>query len=192
MKEDLRAYIKSFQMLNDDEIDLIVESIDVQQFKKGEVLLREGQIASKCYLVLKGCIRQYNLKDGQEKSTAFFLEGESVSSFTSASNQAPSKHFLVCAEDCVLTIGGQDLETEMCEKIPRLKNMIQGEVEKVAGEMQDRFSSFVSSSPEERYKNLLHTKPTLFNRVPQHQIASYLGITPESLSRLRKRIYGKK
>ena len=192
LKNELTTYIKSFQILNEDEVKLIVDSSDVRAFKKGTILVKEGDIVSNCYFILKGCIREYIIKDGVEKSTAFYIEGDSVVSFTSATNKTPSKHFQVCAEDCVLTVGNESLENEMCEKIPRLKTIIHQETVKVTGQTKDDFAAFVTSSPEDRYKNLLENKPTLLERVPLHQIASYLGVTPESLSRIRKRINGKK
>lgn len=191
MKEKLEKYIRSFQLLTDDEIKLIIDSTNYQSFKKGHILLEEGQISKKCYFILEGCIREFYLKDGIEKSTAFHIEGDSVSSFSSAVNNIPSRHYMVCAEDCMLTVSDQNLENEMCEKIPRLRSIILEETEKITGKKQDELADFITSTPEERYINLINEKPNLFNRVPQHQIASFLGVTPESLSRIRKRILSK-
>lgn len=188
MKEQLKKFLKNFQMLTNDEIQLIMDRSIIKFFEKGTYLLREGQIATECYLVLKGCVRVYYLIDGEEKSTAFYTEGQPVNSFTSAANNIPSKHYLVCAEDCVLTVGNDSLEAEMCRLIPRLADIIRQEVEKSVGKVQDDLARFIISSPEERYQFLLKTRPELFHRIPQHQIASFLGIKPESLSRLRKRI----
>ncbi len=188
MHEVLKNFIKEFGMLTDDEIDIIIDNTNIKSFKKGTVLLREGQVAKECYMVLKGLVREYYIKDGEERSTNFYTEMEPVNSFTSSTSQKPSEHFLVCAEDCVLTVGNDSLEAEMCKRIPRLEAIIRQEVEKHTGMMQDHMAKFITSSPEERYMNLMETKPELLNRVPQHQIASYLGIKPESLSRIRKRL----
>lgn len=191
MKDQLYRFIKAFGMLTDDEVQFIVDNTVVKSFKKGTILLNEGQVAKKCYLVLKGLVREYYLVDGIEKSTAFYTEEQPVTPFTSLTTQEPSKHFLVCGEDCVLTEGTQDLEQEMCAKIPRLNSIIRDEVEKDTGKAKDEFAAFMTSSPEGRYENLMRDRPELFNRVPQHQIASYLGVTPESLSRIRKRLHQK-
>lgn len=188
MQEVLRGFIKEFGMLTNDEIDIIVDNANIQSYKKGTVLLREGQVAKECYFVLKGLVREYYIVDGEEKSTNFFSEMEPVNSFTSRNSNKPSKHFLICAEDSVLTVGTNSLEEEMCQRIPRLGEIIRQEVEKETGKMQDDMADFITSSPEERYRNLLDNRPELLNRVPQHQIASYLGVTPESLSRIRKRL----
>ncbi len=188
MHEILRGFIKEFGMLTDDEIEVIVDNANIKSFKKGTVLLREGQVAKECYFVLKGLVREYYIVEGEEKSTNFFTEMEPVNSFTSHTAGKASKHFLVCAEDCVLTVGTDSLEQEMCRRIPRLEAIIRQEVEKNTGKMQDDIANFITSSPEERYRKLQEDKPELLNRVPQHQIASYLGVTPESLSRIRKRL----
>lgn len=187
-RASLSTFISSFKILTDEEIGIIVDNANIKSFKKGTILLREGQVAKECYFVLKGLVREYYIVDGEEKSTKFFTEMEPVNSFTSHSSSIPSKHFLICAEDCVLTVGTSSLEEEMCKRIPRLESIIRQEVERETGKVQDEMANFITSSPEERYRNLVDTRPELLNRVPQHQIASYLGVTPESLSRIRKRL----
>jgi CRP-like cAMP-binding protein len=187
-EKKLMAYIGNIPMLTNDEVQLIVDNSTIRFFKKDSYLLREGQIATECYFVLKGCVREYYLIDGEEKSTAFFTEGYPVNSFTSVANNAPSKHYLICSEDCLLTVGTSALEEEMCRLIPRLESIIRQEVEKNTGLIHDALARFVTSSPEERYNYIQQTRPDLLNRVPQHQIASYIGVKPESLSRIRKRM----
>lgn len=189
MKEEFRAFASTFEFLRPNEIDTIVEHTVLREYPKGTLLLREGNISKECYAVIRGCIREYYLKDGLERTTAFFTEGQPVNSFSSYTNQVPSKHFLECAEDCLLTVGTQSLVNEMCERIPRLSEFIQIETEKGAGELQEKMASFMTSSPEERFMDLMANNPSLMNRVPQHQIASYLGVTPESLSRIKKRVH---
>ncbi|MDC1068844.1 Crp/Fnr family transcriptional regulator [Candidatus Kapabacteria bacterium] len=188
----LRSFISEFGILSNEEIQLILDNTVVASYKKGDYLLREGEVSTKCYFVLKGCIRQYYLIDGEEKTTNFFTEQDPVNSFTSNVNKTPSRSNLICAEDCVVTVGTDDLQKEMCKQIPRLESIILNEVEKNTGKLQDDYAKFITSSPEKRYKNLLDQKPHLINRVPHHQIASYLGMTPESLSRIKKRIFTKK
>lgn len=188
MHEILRDFIKQFGMLTDEEVNIIVDNAHIKSFKKGTVLLREGQMSKECYMVLKGLVREYYIKDGEERTTNFFTEMQPVNSFTSRNSSKPSKHFLVCSEDCMLTVGWNSLEEEMCRRIPRLESIIRQEVEKETGKMQDEMAKFITSTPEELYQDLVENRPDLLNRVPQHQIASYLGIKPESLSRIRKRL----
>lgn len=188
MHEVLRKFVSSFGILTQDEVSMIVDNANIRSFKKGTVLLREGQVAKECYFVLKGLVREYYIKDGEERSTNFFTEMQPVNSFTSHSKQTPSRHFLVCAEDCVLTIGSDSLEKEMCRRIPRLESIIRDEVQKETGKMQDDMAKLLTSSPEELYLDLVDNRPDLLNRIPQHQIAGYIGVKPETLSRIRKRL----
>jgi CRP-like cAMP-binding protein len=188
MKEEFRAFVANYPFLQPDEVDIIVENTNLKEFEAGAVLLEPGMVSKNCFAVIRGCVREFYLKDGLEKTTAFYSEGEAVNSFSSYSNQVPSKHFLECTEDCLLTVGSQSLIDDMCERIPRLNDFIKMEVEKETGKLQERMAAFMISSPEERFVELLETNAALLNRVPQHQIASYIGVTPESLSRIRKRI----
>lgn len=187
-KEILKGFIEKFQLLTPQEIQLILDNSKIKHFKKGEFLLKEGQVSQNCYFVLQGLIREFHLQEGEEKTTAFYLEQDAVNAFSSALEKAPAQQNLIAAEDTWTTVGTQSLELAMCQQIPRLEHIIRKEVEKNTGKLQREFAHFISSSPAQRYQNLLDTKPDLFQRVPQHQIASYLGITPESLSRLRKRL----
>ena len=177
--------------LSEAEAKEIVENINIQTFKKGSILLQEGEISKKCYSVLKGCVREYYIIDGEEKTTAFFTEGQEVVSFTSYTNQTPSKHYISCAEASTLTVSTPEKEKEMYKRFPKLEAITRTMMELNSGKSQEKLASFITSSPEERYMNLLENRPDLLNRVPQHQIASFLGIKPESLSRIRKRIVSK-
>lgn len=189
-KEKIRELIRNFPILTEEEVDLIVDTTIVKEFKKGDVILREGQIPKNCYMVVEGCIREYLIKDGDEKSTGFYTESETV---TPPSKDAiPSKHYWECIEDCVLTVSGQAYEEELRRLIPRLDDVFQNIAIHKLNHAKEEWSQFISSSPEERYLNLLNTKPNLFDRVPHHQIASYLGMKPQSLSRIRKRVSEKK
>lgn len=188
MYDEVRKFLANFEMLTPEEVDIIVDNTNIREYKKGDFVLREGQMAKECYMVLKGLVREYYIVDGEEKTTNFFTEMQPVNSYSSRKNNKPSKHFLVCAEDCALTVSTNSLEAEMCALIPRLADIIRDEVEKETGKMQDDMAKFITSSPEELYKDLVENQPSLLNRVPQHQIASYLGVKPETLSRIRKRM----
>jgi CRP-like cAMP-binding protein len=192
MTSELLQYISQFPHLSEEEIKEIADNILVQTFKKGVLLLKEGDTADICFFVLKGCVRQYHLVDNEEKTTAFFTEEQAVVSFASYSQQLPSKHYWSCVEDSVLVVGSLDHEQEMYQKFPKLAAITRALMEQDFGKTQSAFAAFMTSSPEERYRKLLTDRPNLLGRVPQHQIASYLGVTPESLSRIRKRIFVKK
>ena len=186
LKEKIRAMISQMQVLTNGEIELIVDKTIVDAFSKGTFLLKEGQIPTKCYMVVEGCVREYIIKDGEEKSTAFFTEGETFTPQSSKSK--PSKHYWKCEEECILTISNKGFEEEIRAALPRLDAAFQEIAIEKLNKAKEEYTLFVTSSPEERYLNLLKTRPSLLNRIPQHQIASYLGIKPQSLSRIRKRL----
>lgn len=136
-------------------------------------------------------MREYIISDGEEKTTAFYTEGDKITSYGDKGQVVPAKHYLECSEDCILTISNHDFEEELRKLVPRLDAIIQEVAKEQISKAKDELTNFIASSSEERYKKLLETRPTLFNRVPQHQIASYIGVKPESLSRIRKRIHDK-
>ncbi len=187
-EHQLIQYISQFKPLSEAEAEAVLKIIKVKSFKKGTILLKEGQVAKLCYFVLKGCIRQYFLVDGEERTTHFFTEGQPVTPYEGTFKRVPSKFYLACVEDTIVSVGTPEDEAAFFEKFPQLEPARNMAIEEELGKSHDRFSTFLLSSPEERYLNLLKTRPDLLDRVPQYQLASYLGVTPESLSRIRKRI----
>ena len=188
LSNEFYEFLHSFPGLTEEDKSFIAEHSRVETFPKGTMLLREGQVSKQCYTVLKGCVRKYYIVDGNEKTVALYTEGQAVVSFTSYIDEVPADHYLECAEECLLAVGTKDLENWMCEKVPNLAAVIREEVEKNNGKDQKEFAAFMLSTPEERYLTILNERPDLLERIPQHQIASYIGVKPESLSRIRKRL----
>jgi len=187
-------YISKYISLSEEEIQAISKTIQIRESKKGTVLLREGQIAREGYFILKGCIRKYTIVRGEEKSTNFFTEEEWVASPQSYSGKVPSDHYLTCVEDCSLIVGNQQTEQEfysLYQRFPRLEVLTRTVMENEISKYQEMLSTFKSDTPEERYLKLIQTRPELFQRVPLHQLASFIGVKPESLSRIRKRLMNK-
>ena len=185
---EILRYIAQFMHLSEVEAKVILESMNFQVFKKGHILLREGQVSDLCYFTLKGCVRQYYLVDGEERTTNFYTEGQPIAPNEGSFKSQPSKCYLACVEDSVLTVGTTQDQVKLFEKYPQFEVAARIAIDDELGKSQDRFATFMLSTPEERYLNLLQTRPELLDRVPQYQLASYLGIKPESLSRIRKRI----
>lgn len=187
-EQEVFKFISGFATLSDAEVRAIIDMLDVRTYAKGVVLLREGQIANPCYFVLKGCLRQYYLVDGEEKTTHFYTEGQPVAPYEGTFRRMPSPYYLACVEDTILTVGGPEKEAELFRRYPRFQMICQLVTEEELAKSQEALASYILKSPEERYLHLLRTRPDLLDRVPQYQLASYLGIKPESLSRIRKRI----
>lgn len=190
MKKILLKYMADLTSLSEDEQQAISESLRIDEYKKGKYLLHQGELsANECYFVLMGCIRQYYIDEsGKEVTTNFFTEEQAIPIINEQTKGDLSKYSLVCVEDCIVVVGEVDSEKTMFNKYPQLETMVRKMMEINFGEIQEQFGEFINSSPEERYESILRKRPQLVDRVPQHQLASYLGITPESLSRIKKRI----
>jgi len=191
MQDKLFDFISKYISLSDDEKSTLL-SLDIfHSVKKGTTLLKEGQNSKESYFVLKGCIRTYYIIDGEEKTTAFYTEMDALTPHCVLS-KAPSEYFISCVEDSFLTVSNSDMEVEINSKFPKFEIMCKKLSEELLAKERFNFDEFKTSSPEQRYLNLLQKRPDLIQRVPQHQLASYLGIKPQSLSRLRARILEKK
>lgn len=188
MNKYLLRFMEKNTCLNQEEIIQIARELCVEEYKKGTILLRQGEVSKKCYLVLNGCLRQYACDDeGKETTYNFFTEEQSAVMFKSYTQRIASDYCLSCVEDCTLIVGDLDSEDRMYHKFPELLKITRTMMESNFGQAQEESALFMSASPEERYQNILKNRLDLMNRVPQHQLASYLGITPESLSRIKKR-----
>ena len=190
MKDILFDFISKYVTLTEEEKNLIV-SLDIfRSVKKGTNLLKEGQNSKESYFVLKGCIRTYYILDGEEKTTSFFTEME-VLIPPCVTGKTSSKYYVSCVEDTILAVTNSDMEVEIFTKFPKIETFSRVLSEELLTKQQNDFDEFKTSSPEQRYLNLLEKRPDLIQRVPQHQLASYLGMIPQSLSRLRARIMEK-
>lgn len=189
MQNLLFDFISKYVSISEDEKDALI-SLDIfRSLKKGTTLLKEGQNSNDGYFVLKGCLRKYYIINGEEKTTAFYTEMEGLTPHC-VINKTPSEYYIACVEDSIITVANPDMEVVIFEKFPKFETLCRILSEELLVKQQINFDEFKTSSPEQRYLNLLQKRPDLIQRVPQHQLASYLGITPQSLSRLRARILG--
>jgi CRP-like cAMP-binding protein len=190
MQDILFDFISKYISLTEEEKNVLLSLELFHSIKKGTVLLTEGQKTQNSFFVLKGCIRSYYIKDGEEKTTAFYTEMEALTPPCDIS-RTPSDYYISCNEDCILLISDADMSEEVNSRFPKFEIMCMKFSEELLAKERIEFDEFKTSSPEQRYLNLLQKRPDLIQRVPQHQLASYLGIKPQSLSRLSARILGK-
>ncbi len=190
MEDILFDFISKYTTLTEDEKKAIISLDLFRSVKKGTTLLKEGQISKDSYFVLKGCIRTYYVLDSEEKTTGFYTEMDALTPHC-VINKDPSKYFISCVEDTILTVSNTDMEAEINSKFPKFETLCRIFSEELLAKQQIDFDEFKIFSPEQRYLNLLQSRPDLIQRVPQHQLASFLGIKPQSLSRLRARILEK-
>lgn len=187
MENEIIKYLSKYIPISKDLEEAINKSGFIKCYKKGTVLLKEGNISNECYFIIKGCIRSYYIKDGEEKTTEFYTEEQSITPIAFG-KKTPSEYYLECIEDTFAGVGTPEVETEMYKKFPQIESLNRALGEAMIAKYMETFAEFKMTTPEERYLNLLKNRPDLIQRAPQHQIASYLGIKPESLSRIRKRI----
>ncbi|MBB3840040.1 CRP-like cAMP-binding protein [Runella defluvii] len=151
------------------------------------LLLQEGQIANTIFLIEKGSLRSWFNNDGKEVTFQFFFEGQGVSSIESFITNEPSLFNIESLEPCVIyTLSKKDFQTLTAQE-PAIKEEINAHILQRLFLYQKLFLSRIKDNPEKRYKEMLKEYPEIFQRVPQHYIASYLGITSVSLSRIRNR-----
>jgi CRP-like cAMP-binding protein len=161
-------------------------------FKRHEVpaktaLLEEGKVSRSMFFIEKGCLRTWVNNNGREITTQFFFEGDKVSSIESFRTNQPSLYNIESIEPCVLqTISQKDFQNVL-ENSPEMQKEMQEHLFRRLIHSQKLFFSFLKNTPQQRYEELRQKHPEIIQRVPQHYIASYLGITSVSLSRIRNR-----
>ncbi len=167
----------------------ILESIRIIEIPSKKILLFEGDIAINLFLVLKGCLRTYFIKDnGNEITSQFFIENHMVASFESALTKTPSRQYIDTIEDSIIGIINFDNITKLMNESDTANKYINEYlVSRLIYYMHNR-ESFILDKPEKRYIKLIKENPGIISRIPQQYIASYLGITPVSLSRIRARL----
>lgn len=169
-------------------------------FKKLEIpakttLLEEGEIANRIFFIEKGCVRVWFNSDGKELTMQFFFENETVASIESFKKQVPSLLYIETIEPCeIWYISKQDLETihqQLGHTLDIRNELIDYLFERLFHYMH-HFLSFLRDSPLKRYEALIKDNPMVIRRVPQHYIASYLGVSSVHLSRVKSELARKK
>jgi len=158
-------------------------------------LLEEGEISKKLFIIEKGCIRVWFNNNGKDLTTQFFFENQSVASIESFMKKFPSQAAVETIEPSVLWwISKNDLDAilEEIKEIPELRDRLINMLFQRTFDYMKYFVSFIKDSPTQRYLNLIEERPQIIQRVPQHYIASYLGVTTVHLSRIKSKLVHKK
>lgn len=181
-------YFQKITALSDQEVEALKESMIIKTFKKGSFLLKEGQMKEDTYFVLEGGVRQYKIIEGNEITTNFYTEEQWIIFLESFKNPVVSSDYLVCFEDTTLVVGDEEAAQEIFKKFPRFETLSRKVVENAFLEQQQVMTTYITNTPEQRYLKLMQERPDLLQKVPQYHIASYIGVKPESLSRIRKKM----
>jgi CRP/FNR family transcriptional regulator, anaerobic regulatory protein len=181
-------YISNLVTLTDDDIQLLIHYFKPTHFTKGTLLESEDKVAQKLYFVSNGFVRSFFNRDGMEITTQIVGSSKFMTGFNSFTSGITSKESIHCITDCdVFYITKSDYEALTKESIFWSKFCRQL-YEKVILHNQQRTIDFIALSAEKRYLKLLHEQPDIIQHVSIQFIASYIGIKPESLSRIRKKI----
>ncbi len=181
-------FIKQITGFSETELEAVSKCFEYRKLKKKTNLLSEGKVAHEVYFILKGCIRLYYEKDGEDISAYFFTEGAFAGAYDSFISQTPSRHFIETIEPCeVMAISYKNFNQLLVE-FPQMNEFVRKVMDGRFIDLHQHYTSLILDSPEERYLNLLRHRPDLLNRVPQHQIATFLGVTSVSLSRIKNRV----
>lgn len=178
--------------LNSVNIDIVKSLFKEKNYKKGEFFLSEGQICNQVGFITKGLMRYYINHDGEEKTYAFSQENDYVCNYESFIPQIPSSKIIQTLEDStVFVISYDDLQVFYA-------NVYEGErfgriaIEAVFIQLIQDLNSFYTETPEHRYEKFIKNHSDLLQRISQYHIASFVGVKPQSLSRIRKRIFSQK
>ena len=188
MREHVISFFKQFIDLEEKDILLIEELTTVKHFSKNEFILIQGKVCDFVAFINKGAFRGFYSVDGQEYSKQFFLEGEFCTDYASFLTEKKSLTYLQATEDSTVIVFEKKDVDLMYKAIPNFVQFGKLLAESLYIKVCDIKASFILNSPEERYINLIKDRPKLMQSMPQYMIASYLGITPEALSRIRRRL----
>ena len=172
-----------------EELDTIKTYLTPKKLRKKQYLLQEGDECKYIAFVEKGVLRSYTINEkGGEHIIQFALEGWTISDLNSFINGEGATYNIDALEDAELVLISKASHEEMLKRIPRYETYMRLQLTGAYIAMQRRLTSIISLSLEERYTNFLAVYPDIAQRVPQHMIASYMGLTPETLSRVRKKM----
>jgi CRP-like cAMP-binding protein len=187
MDQDLKKFITQYVTLSEPELESVCTKFKSKIVKKNNFLLRQGEVCKDLVFVKKGCLRLYYMKDEIEVSVWFAFQHSSAIEIYSFISENPSNYFLQAIEDSeVLYLPKEEL-TKLYRDQPKMQEMMRNFWEDVILNLIKRFTALQTDSAEKRYFDLMR-KPEYLESIPQKYLASFIGVTPTSLSRIRKQI----
>jgi len=191
MFDQFKVFCQATLPFSDAELGLIDAYFIAKTLKKREFLFQEGAVCDFLAYIAEGCVRNFYLREGVEKTCDLAFENDWVTDFQSFTSGSPGMMNLQAMQaTTVFLIRKPDLLT-LYRECPTYETFGRLMTERITLRATAIAMSLSAERPEERFENLLKKKPGILQIVPQRHVASYLGIEPESLSRLRKRIYEK-
>src|SRR5215217_7192902 len=175
--------------LTEEEIDYFNSILQFKQLPKKKLLLQEGEVCNFECFINKGCIRNYYINEhGGEVTLQFAIEGWWVSDIASFHERKPSRMFIETLEDCEVLMLSPESKEKLLANVPKFERLFRLMVQRNLSRMQERLFQTIATTAAEKYLDFLDRYPTIPQRVAQHYIASYLGFSPEFLSKVRTKL----
>jgi CRP-like cAMP-binding protein len=189
MKRDYKNQLSKLFPLAENDLQELQNAVSFKEIPSGKILLSEGEVARNLFIVIHGCLMQYFIKeDGKEITFQFFVENQMVASLESATTGTPSRLYIEAIEDSIIGFIPMKALQRIVSKCSSMKEGFNKFLMTRLVYYMNRCSSYILDNPETRYARLVEENPDLVARLPKQYIASYLGITPVSLSRIRSRL----
>ncbi len=187
MKTQIKTYFNRYVEFSDAEIDEIFSKLTLKIFQKKDYILREGKICTNRYFIISGLVRSFYIDNkGNEKITQFAIQNWWVTSMESFIKKTPSAISIQALEKTEILIIDKDELEKLFLSIPKLERLFRIITENMLIATQRKNDIYLQMKSKSRYDDLINHFPDFIQRVPQYMIASYLEITPEYLSELRK------
>lgn len=186
--EKIKSYITSVIPMDDETFKLALDYFVIKEIKKGDYLLTGGTICNHIFYVQKGLFRTYYLKDGNEINTCFCMENSITSSHESFVNRTVSKEYIQAIEDAIIISLSYKSLMKLYELNIKWQSLSRVLTEKECARLSDRVHTLSFETAQEKYLHLLEHQPEIIQRVAIQHIASYIGVSRETVSRIRSKI----
>jgi CRP-like cAMP-binding protein len=186
--ERFRQKLQLFTQLTETDLMRFANVMHERHVNKGEVLLKEGQVCRQFYFIFRGCMRSFSIENGREANIKFYIEDDMACNFESFKKEEPSQSYLVAMEDSIVYYGIKTEVVPVLESDSTFYLFVFRFFQDLYFREEEHANTFKLLPPEERYRHLLENYPQYLQRIPISYLASYLGMSRETLTRIRKKI----
>tara|TARA_B100000767_G_scaffold97041_1_gene93150 strand:+ start:239 stop:814 length:576 start_codon:yes stop_codon:yes gene_type:complete len=188
LEKNIRNAISNLIKFTDSEWLVISKDFIEKKIEKGDFLIEEGEYCNYVGFIDQGLLSYYYLVDGKKYIRGFFFDNDFISSYTSFLTNEKSKSYIEALENTSITLIHKDKLSQLYQKNSKFQQLGRMFTELLFMLVSEKYEDLLLKSPEERYLNLIENRSNVIQSIPQYLIASWLGITPEALSRIRKRL----
>jgi CRP-like cAMP-binding protein len=186
--EKIKSYITDVIQMDNKTFNLALDNFVVKHIKKGDYVLREGQVCDRITYISTGLFRTFHIKNGNEINTCFCMENSITSSHESLVNQIASKEYIQAIEDATIVSLSHKNLIKLYQLDPKWESLSRLLTEKECARLSERIDTLSFETAKEKYLYLLKNQPKIIQRVAIQHIASYIGVSRETLSRIRSKI----